>query len=146
MDSLELLTEDLAHVKKLLSQLEERSERAAKTREELFRRVKQELSVHETIEEEIFYPAVREALRNKDLLDEAAVEHATAKQLIGQIEQSQAGDPLLKAKVKVLGEYVKHHVKEEQNAMFAEVRKTKLDLKALGEQLQARKAELMSSQ
>lgn len=104
-----------------------------------------ELKVHTQIEEEIFYPAVREAIRDQDLLDEATVEHASAKDLIAQIEEGKPGDDLFDAKVTVLGEYVKHHVKEEQNELFPKVRKTKLDLQELGEKLQARKEELMGA-
>ena len=103
-----------------------------------------ELTMHAQIEEEIFYPAVREAFReaDMDLLDEAEVEHAGAKDLIAQIEASGPGEELFDAKVTVLGEYVKHHVKEEQNEMFPKVRKTKLDLDELGERMAERKAEL----
>jgi hypothetical protein len=102
-----------------------------------------ELTVHAQIEEEIFYPAIRDAIREKELVDEATVEHQSAKDLIAQIEGGQPGQELYDAKVKVLGEYIKHHVKEEQNEMFPQVRRTKLDLRELGERLQARKQELM---
>ena len=101
-----------------------------------------ELKVHTRIEEEIFYPAAREVLREEDLLDEALVEHQGAKDLIAQIESGKPGDELYDAKVKVLGEYIKHHVKEEHEEMFPQVRKTRLDLKALGERMQARKTQL----
>lgn len=116
--------------------------RSEERKGKLARQICQELTVHAQIEEEIFYPAAREALRDQDLVDEATVEHQSAKDLIAQIEASSAGAELFDAKVTVLGEYIKHHVKEEQNEMFPKIRKTKLDLKALGEQLQARKMEL----
>jgi hemerythrin superfamily protein len=103
------------------------------------------LTVHTTLEEEIFYPATREQIEDDDLMDEAQVEHASAKQLIAEIQEMQAGDALFDAKVKVLGEYVRHHVQEEEKEMFPEARDAKLDLTALGEQLAARKAELMAS-
>jgi hemerythrin superfamily protein len=103
------------------------------------------LTVHATLEEEIFYPAAREQIEDDDLMDEAQVEHASAKQLIAEIQEMQAGDDLFDAKVKVLGEYVRHHVQEEEKEMFSEARDAKLDLTALGEQLAARKAELMAS-
>jgi hemerythrin superfamily protein len=103
-----------------------------------------ELTVHAQIEEEIFYPAAREALRRQDLVDEATVEHMSAKDLIAQIEGASPGEALFDAKVKVLGEYVKHHVKEEQNELFPQLRKTKLDLDELGERLQSRKQQLMA--
>jgi hypothetical protein len=101
-----------------------------------------EISVHAQLEEEIFYPAVREAIEDDDLMDEADVEHQSAKDLCAQIEESSAGDELFDARVKVLGEYIKHHVKEEQNEMFAQVRKSDVDLKALAEQMRTRKQEL----
>ena len=102
------------------------------------------LKVHTTIEEEIFYPAARAALAAKDddMLDEATVEHASAKALIAQLESASPGDQLYDAKVTVLGEYVKHHVKEEQEEMFPKCRKAKMDLRGLGAQMAARKAEL----
>ena len=78
------------------------------------------------------------------MIDEAAVEHASAKDLIRQIEQSQTVDELYDAKVTVLGEYIKHHVKEEQNEIFPKLKKTKLDLKALGQQLAERKETLIA--
>ena len=101
-----------------------------------------ELTVHAQIEEEIFYPAARETIRDEDLIHEATVEHQSAKDLIAQIEASDPSDELFDAKVKVLGEYIKHHVREEQNELFPQVRKTKLDLKELGQRLMARKDEL----
>lgn len=100
------------------------------------------LTVHARIEEEIFYPAAYEALDDDDLLDEAEVEHASAKDLIAQIEASSPAEPLFDAKVKVLGEYINHHVEEEEGEMFPECRSSDMDLKALGEQMRARKAEL----
>jgi hemerythrin superfamily protein len=101
------------------------------------------LKVHTRIEEEIFYPQARAATKDNDLLDEAKVEHAGAKELIAQIEASSPGDDLYDAKIKVLGEQIKHHVKEEESELFPEVRETKMDLEAIGAKLSARKAELM---
>jgi hypothetical protein len=103
--------------------------------------------VHAQIEEEIFYPAAYEALDEdgNDLLDDAEVEHATCKALIAEIEAMKVGEPLLDAKVKVLGEYVKHHVEEEETELFPECKDAKMDLKALGEQLAIRKKELMAN-
>jgi len=101
-----------------------------------------DLTVHAKIEEEIFYPAVRKAIKDTDLMDEATVEHAGAKDLIAELESMQPGDDLYNAKFTVLGENVNHHIKEEQNEMFPKVRKTKLDLVALGQQMAQRKAEL----
>ncbi|MGZ5922200.1 MAG: hemerythrin domain-containing protein [Rhizomicrobium sp.] len=102
------------------------------------------LRVHAQIEEELFYPAARKATRDKDLLDEATVEHAGAKILIAEIEAMQPGMPLYDAKVTVLSEQIKHHVKEEEGELFPKVEESKLDLKALGKQMAARKDELMT--
>jgi hypothetical protein len=101
------------------------------------------LKVHTQIEEELFYPPARKETGDKDLLDEAVVEHAGAKTLIAEIEAMEPGQPLYDAKVKVLGEQIRHHVEEEETELFPEVRKTDLDLDALGAKLAARKAELM---
>jgi hemerythrin-like domain-containing protein len=102
------------------------------------------LKVHTQIEEEFFYPPAREETGDGDLIDEAIVEHMGAKTLIAQIEAGAPDQPLYDAKIKVLGEQVRHHVEEEENELFPEVRATDLDLVALGAKLAARKAELMS--
>jgi hypothetical protein len=102
------------------------------------------LKVHTQIEEELFYPPAREKTGDGDLIDEALVEHTGAKTLIAQIEAMLPGQPLYDAKVKVLGEQVRHHVEEEETELFPEVRETKIDLDALGAKLAARKAELMT--
>jgi len=142
-DAIALLRADHALVEDLFEQFEKaRNERRKQT---LATQICLELKIHAQIEEEVFYPAAREVLpKEKDLLDEADVEHASAKDLIAQIEAGKPGDDYWEAKVTVLGEYIKHHVKEEQTEMFPKVRKTRLDLKALGEQLRARKEELQS--
>jgi hypothetical protein len=102
------------------------------------------LTVHTTIEEEIFYPAFLEATEDKDLHHEAEIEHDAAKRLIAEIEASSPDDDYYDSKVKVLSEMIKHHVKEEEQpgGMFAEARKSDMDLDALGEQMAARKEEL----
>jgi hemerythrin superfamily protein len=102
------------------------------------------LTVHAAIEEEIFYPAARSAGVASDLLDEAEVEHATAKALIAQIRDMDADDDLYDAKVKVLGDYVELHVAEEEDELFPSCRASAMDLDAIGRRLAARKAELMS--
>ena len=94
--------------------------------------------MHTTLEEEIFYPAVREAIEDEDLMNEAAVEHETAKMLIEQLENMGPDDPNYFATFTVLGEYVRHHIKEEQGEMFPAARKAGLDLEALGERMRAR--------
>ncbi len=106
------------------------------------------LTVHATIEEEIFYPAAREALdddEGKDLLNEAEVEHASAKDLIAQIkEMNPEKDDLYDAKVTVLGEYIDHHAQKEESEMFTKAKKSDMDLDQLGTELQSRRDELMA--
>jgi len=101
-----------------------------------------ELRVHAKIEEEIFYPAAKDALNDKEMVPDALVEHDGVKKLIAEIENSEGGE-MFDARVKVLSELVKHHVKEEQGELFPAVKKTDLDLTELGAQLAARKAELL---
>jgi hypothetical protein len=141
-DALGLLRADHQLVQELFDKFEKT--RAEDRKSALAEQICNELTVHAQIEEEIFYPAVREAIRDEDLIDEATVEHQSAKDLIAQIQPGGSGDELLEAKVTVLGEYVRHHVREEQNELFPQVRKTRLDLKALGQQLMQRKEELMA--
>ena len=142
-NALTLLREDHARVSKLFADFERRKDRlGSDEKQELANRICLELTIHAQIEEELFYPALRETLRShsgSDLLDEAEVEHASVKDLIAQIEQHSPESELYDAKVKVLGEYVRHHVKEEQSEIFQLARKAKLDLKALGEQMAERK-------
>lgn len=140
-DALALLRADHQLVQGLFDKFEKT--RADDRKSALAKQICNELTVHAQIEEEIFYPAAREAIRDEDLIHEATVEHQSAKDLIEQIESGNPGEELFDAKVKVLGEYIKHHVREEQNELFPQVRKTKLDLKALGERMMARKEELM---
>lgn len=114
----------------------------------LARNICHALRVHTTLEEEIFYPAFFAATQDKDIHHEAEVEHAAAKQLIAEIEQLSSSDDYFRAKVNVLGEMIKHHVKEEEKpgGMFAEAKKAKMNLVALGEELAERKAQLESKQ
>jgi hemerythrin superfamily protein len=111
-------------------------------RERLVSRICDELTLHARLEEEVFYPAVREAIGDGELLNEAEVEHASAKDLIRQIETRTASDPRYNALVTVLGEYVMHHVKEEEGEMFKKVRASGLDLETLGEAMLQRKQAL----
>ena len=104
-----------------------------------------ELGVHAKAEEEIFYPAVKAALKDKEMVPEATVEHATLKELMAQVEGKEPDGEMFDAKIKVMSEYVKHHVKEEETEMFPKARKTKLDMKDLGAQIAMRKAELKAS-
>jgi predicted unusual protein kinase regulating ubiquinone biosynthesis (AarF/ABC1/UbiB family) len=103
-----------------------------------------ELQMHTTLEEEIFYPAVREAIKEQDLLDEAEVEHMTAKQLIERLEGMGPEDDKYAAYFTVLGEYVQHHVKEEEKEMFPKLERAKIDWPALQQEMEARREELMA--
>lgn len=147
-DAIALLIEDHKKVQAMFKAFEKLKEDEASEEEkgEIVRQTCQELTVHAEIEEEIFYPAARAALDDEDadLLDEAAVEHATAKDLIEQLKVMEPGDELYDAKFTVLGEYINHHVKEEQDELFPTVRKTDIDLPALGAELSERKKELMA--
>jgi hemerythrin superfamily protein len=132
---------------KLVSDLFEQFEatRSSSKKAKIVAQICQELTVHAQIEEEIFYPEVKAALKDKELVPEATVEHATLKDLIAQVEGVEPDGEMYDAKVRVMGEYVKHHVKEEQNEMFPKAKGTKLDMLALGERLLARKQELMAA-
>lgn len=145
-DAITLLTDDHKKVKKLFKEFDKAAEAEdTAQKEELVEQICLELKVHTEIEEEIFYPAVRAAIDDDDMLNEAEVEHASAKDLIAQIQEMSASDPMYDAKVTVLGEYIDHHVKEEENEMFVKAKKAKLDLNALGEQMSDRKEELTAS-
>ena len=144
-DAIKLLKADHKEVSGLLEKYE--NGRLSKDRKvAVAKQICMALSVHAQIEEEIFYPAAREAsVRDgEDLLDEAEVEHGSIKDLVSAIENaSPDDDELFDARVKVLGEYVKHHVKEEENELFPKIRKSDMDLEGVGAQLAARKKELM---
>lgn len=147
-DACSLLDADHRAVKKLFKAYESlvgsRARDAAGQRLDLARQICQELTVHAAIEEEIFYPALREALKDTAPLAEAEVEHGSVKELIAQLEALDQADEAFDARVKVLGEYVDHHVKEERNQIFPAARAARrLDLLALRDELQARKDQLM---
>jgi hemerythrin superfamily protein len=148
-DACDLLDADHRAVKKMFKEFEEltqsRARSAGQKKMDLARQICRELTVHAQIEEEIFYPRLREAIKDTDMLDEAEVEHQSAKDLIAQIEAAPEIDDKTEAKVKVLGEYIDHHVKEERNEIFTKARSTrKLDLVGMREELEQRKEELMS--
>ena len=146
-DAIALLTADHREVSEMFEQFEQLGDRATTSKEKLKDKICKALIAHTTIEEEIFYPAVRAANveEGEDMVDEAIVEHAAAKDLIKQLQEMQPDDELYDAKVKVLGEQVDHHVKEEEKEMFPKVKKSGLDLLALGQEMALRKQELMAT-
>jgi hemerythrin superfamily protein len=141
-DAIALLKADHREVEEMFEQFEK--SRSEEKKAHLAQKICQALKVHTQIEEEIFYPAFLEATGNKDIHHEAEIEHDGAKKLIAEIEASGPTDEYFDARVKVLSEMIKHHVKEEEqrDGMFAEARDSDMDLDALGEQMQARKDEL----
>jgi hemerythrin superfamily protein len=142
-DAIELLTDDHRTVEELFEQFEKTSD--SQKKEQIARQICTELKVHTLLEEEIFYPALRGKIDDDDL-DEALVEHDGAKLLINEIEASGAQADFFEAKVKVLQEQIEHHVEEEEQEsgnIFTQARKSDVDLDMLGEQMAARKAELM---
>ena len=139
-DAIAILRADHRLVNELFEQYEKSRSPAKKLG--IVATICQELTIHAMVEEEIFYPAVKTALKDKEMVPEAIVEHATLKELIAQVDGKTPDGEMFDAKIKVMSEYVKHHVKEEQNEMFPKARETKLDLVALGERILARKEEL----
>ncbi len=142
-NAIELLKHDHREVESMFKQLDAEEESRGKI--EIAQHICLSLIVHSTIEEEIFYPAAREALDEEDreMVAEANVEHSSLKQLIEEIRGSGPEDEMLEARLTVLKEYVQHHVKEEENELMPAVKKTGLDLDALGEELMERKEALM---
>ena len=146
-DAVDLLTDDHLQVSALFKQYEKLAKKKAPAaqRQTLAGEICAMLRTHTTIEEEIFYPAARKARIEASLLDEADIEHASAKDLIGQIESGNPADDHYDARVKVLGEYITHHVVEEHTEMFPKCRRGGMDLVGLRERMAARKAELEES-
>ena len=141
--AVEILKEQHDKVKKAFKEFEKLDREDTETQQQLVQTVCEDLKLHTTLEEELFYPAAREALDDEDIMNEAQVEHETAKMLIEQLENMGADDPNFHATFTVLGEYVMHHVKEEESEMFPQVKKTDLDLEELGGRMRARMQELM---
>lgn len=143
-NAIQLLSSDHDEVEKLFKQFKKSNGQKA----EIVRRICMALTVHAEIEEEIFYPAMRDAMAAKDesMMDEAAVEHETIRNLVEEIEGSGTDDEMLSARMKVLFEYVTHHVKEEEGKIFPKAKKARLDLDELGVELLERKMELMGEQ
>ena len=146
-NAVEILKQDHDEVEKLFDQYEDaKDEDNAELKAEIVAAVCKALTIHAQIEEELFYPAMRRQEEDaSDLVDEAAVEHQTLKNLVAELRDATPGDDLYDAKVKVLSEYVKHHVKEEEGEMFPMARKADIDLDALGKTLLQRKGELESA-
>lgn len=141
--ALELLATDHRKVEALFDRYDGDKDAGEGSRRDLARRICNELTAHTRLEEELFYPWLRENLGEMDLLEEALVEHASAKDLIAQLEGETDVDDAYDAKVKVLGEYVRHHVQEEENEIFPRVAGQKDALDELGQEMHARKAELI---
>ena len=145
-DAIKLLSADHDEVEGLFKQFQKM--RNGTRKGDLVRQICTALTVHAEIEEEIFYPAVRDALDEKDeqMMDEAAIEHQHIKELVEEIEDAGENDEMLRAKMKVLCEYVTHHVKEEEKQIFPKAKKAGVDLQELGMELMERKTELMEQQ
>ena len=145
-DAIKLLKDDHSEVSTLFDKYERAHKRLSESEKQaLAQQICEALKVHAQIEEEIFYPACMEHVKGaEELLAEAKVEHESAKELISKIENETPGGEDYDAQVAVLGEYIRHHVKEEQNELFPKVRKSDMDLKDLGRQLAERKSSLMN--
>jgi hemerythrin superfamily protein len=144
-DAIDLLAADHRNVEKLFKKYEKLAEDGGtyNEREALAATICAELTVHAQVEEEIFYPAARDILDEEYLVDEAIVEHATAKDLIAQLADMSPDDDLYDAKIKVLSELIEHHVEEEEEEMFPKLKKAKLDTAALGPKMAGRKQQLL---
>ncbi len=145
-DAITMLIADHKKVKVLFKEFEKLSDRSKVNKKKIADQICHELTIHTQIEEQVFYPAVRGPIKDNDLMDEALVEHASAKELIGQIMDMDPADDLYDAKLKVLSEQIEHHVAEEEDDMFPQVRETKVDLVGLGAEMAAFKATLEAAQ
>jgi hemerythrin-like domain-containing protein len=145
MDALTLLKDDHDKVKQLLAQLEKSTERGVKTREELFATIKGEMMVHEAIEEEIFYPTLRDHPKAKDIVLEGFEEHHVVDLLMRELEETPVDDETWGAKATVMKENIEHHIQEEEGEMFKTARQVfdRNELQELGERMQRRKEEAM---
>lgn len=144
-DAIAVLKAEHARVDRLFEEFERATRgrgNGTPRKAELATQICRELQIHAAIEEEIFYPAAAAVVRDPELIPEATVEHQSARDLIAKIERMDPRDELYDATVMVLGEYVRHHVKEEQDELFPQLRRGSLDLRALGEQLRERRAQM----
>ena len=143
-DAIELLQEDHREVEALFNEYEQLESDDVDAKESVAAEICEKLTVHAQIEEEIFYPAARQALGgDTEIVDDAEEEHADAKQLIAEIEEMSPEDSDYDAKVKSLGEAIAHHVEEEESEMFPKLRESGLETQALGEQMAERKYEII---
>jgi hemerythrin superfamily protein len=138
--AINLLKADHREVEKLFGQFAKA--RGEDRKAQLSGKICLELKIHTQIEEEIFYPACRDAFDDEDLVNEAIVEHQAAKDLIAQIEGMDAADEMFDARMQVLCEQITHHVEEEETELFPKAQKTEMDMQAIGERMAARKTEL----
>jgi len=144
MDAIAMLKADHRKVEEIFEQFEQTN--GKKTKQKLAEQACLELKVHTIIEEEVFYPACRGKIEDEDLLDEACVEHDSAKLLINEIEAGGPDEEFYDAKVKVLAEMIEHHVKEEEQrseGLFSQAREAGLDMQALADQMRARREEAL---
>jgi hemerythrin superfamily protein len=141
-DAVDLLKRDHAQVKKAFKQFEKAKYKDPNALREFVATICNDLTIHTRLEEEIFYPAVRAKIKDDDLMNEALIEHTSAKTLIADIQKLGADDPMFKPSVTVLAEYVQHHVREEERDMLPKVKRLKLDLARLAEQMLALRDQL----
>ena len=142
LDAIELLKRDHAEVKKAFKQFQKARYRDPQARKDFLASICRDLEMHTALEEEIFYPAVRARIKDDGLMNEAQVEHNSAKELIAELEKLAGDDPMLKAHATVLSEYVNHHVKEEEGELFPKAKRAKLDLEGLAQEMLERKEQL----
>ncbi len=147
MNALKLLKQDHDEVKSMLSDLESTTERAEKTRTELFATIKRELTVHEEIEEKIFYPALRDHPKAKDIVLEAYEEHNVVDTIMSELEQTDVTDETWAAKFTVMKENLEHHIEEEEGEMFKQARQVfeAAELQELGDRMAAMKDQLTAA-
>jgi hemerythrin-like domain-containing protein len=144
MDALQLLKDDHTKVKKMLEELDGTTERAEKTRTEIFGRLKHDLTIHEAIEEEILYPALKEFAKTRDITLEAYEEHHVVDQIVSELEATPVSDETWGAKLTIMKENLEHHIEEEEGEMFKQARQVmeRAELDELGDRMAARKEEL----
>jgi hemerythrin-like domain-containing protein len=148
MDATQLLMAEHREAEELFEQFKQLSERGENDQKMLVAaQICAALEIHMQIEEEILYPAARNAFdeEEQDIVDEAVVEHSGARELVEQLKGMSSAEPLYDSKVHVLGEYIQHHIQEEEKEFFPKLRRTDLDLKEIGRQLAARERELTTA-